>query len=165
MSDEGCREAGPNPAQPYRLSALTEADLPRLALLEKKCFLSPWSSAAWSEGLAAPGAAGYVARPAGSDRLIGYVFFQVIIDEIHVLKLATAEQYRHCRIGTGLMQMVMTLAGRRRTARIILEVRQSNQPAISFYRKLGFRECGRRKDYYDIQEDAIIMDKTIKTAS
>jgi ribosomal-protein-alanine N-acetyltransferase len=39
-----------------------------------------------------------------------------------------------------------------------LEVRPSNLPAISLYRKTGFREVGRRPGYYDdTREDAIIM--------
>ncbi|HEY1257348.1 MAG TPA: ribosomal protein S18-alanine N-acetyltransferase [Terracidiphilus sp.] len=48
-----------------------------------------------------------------------------------------------------------------RTARVeevLLEVRFSNQPALALYRKLGFVETGRRKDYYQIPvEDALLM--------
>jgi ribosomal-protein-alanine N-acetyltransferase len=37
-----------------------------------------------------------------------------------------------------------------------LEVRPSNQSAISLYKKFGFFEVGRRKKYYG-DEDAIMM--------
>jgi ribosomal-protein-alanine N-acetyltransferase len=41
---------------------------------------------------------------------------------------------------------------------IWLEVRQSNGPALSIYKKFGFNDVGRRKGYFsDSQEDAIIM--------
>lgn len=40
----------------------------------------------------------------------------------------------------------------------MLEVRASNEPAVSVYRKLGFEEVGRRKNYYrNPKEDALIM--------
>ena len=42
----------------------------------------------------------------------------------------------------------------------MLEVRDSNEPAISLYEKLGFREVGRRKNYYrNPKEDALILRK------
>ena len=41
---------------------------------------------------------------------------------------------------------------------IFLEVRQSNVPALSLYKKLGFEELGIRKNFYEHPvEDAIIM--------
>ena len=41
---------------------------------------------------------------------------------------------------------------------LILEARASNLPALALYRKLGFVETGRRKDYYQIPvEDALLM--------
>ena len=39
-----------------------------------------------------------------------------------------------------------------------LEVRESNDPALRLYRKYGFQEVGRRKNYYEKpREDAILM--------
>ena len=41
---------------------------------------------------------------------------------------------------------------------ITLEVRVSNEPAISLYSKYGFKSLGTRKGYYqDNNEDALIM--------
>jgi ribosomal-protein-alanine N-acetyltransferase len=41
---------------------------------------------------------------------------------------------------------------------VVLEVRASNHPALALYRRLGFVESGRRKDYYQIPvEDALLM--------
>jgi ribosomal-protein-alanine N-acetyltransferase len=39
-----------------------------------------------------------------------------------------------------------------------LEVRASNQGAIAFYTRLGFRACGRRPKYYrNPEEDAVLL--------
>lgn len=46
----------------------------------------------------------------------------------------------------------------RKVDRLILEVRQSNQPAISLYQKLGFEVAGQIKRYYrNPVEDALVM--------
>ena len=48
--------------------------------------------------------------------------------------------------------------GREHLAFLTLEVRAGNAPAIALYRKHGFQEAGRRKNYYQQpREDAIIM--------
>jgi hypothetical protein len=45
---------------------------------------------------------------------------------------------------------------------VYLEVRLSNITAIKLYEKLGFREIGRRSNYYpDSKEDALVMIKNI----
>jgi ribosomal-protein-alanine N-acetyltransferase len=41
---------------------------------------------------------------------------------------------------------------------VLLEVRASNEPALGFYRSLGWDEAGRRPRYYaDPEEDAVLM--------
>ena len=41
---------------------------------------------------------------------------------------------------------------------IVLEVRESNAPAIQLYRRLGFDQVGLRRGYYsDTGEDALLM--------
>ena len=44
---------------------------------------------------------------------------------------------------------------------LFLEVRVSNTPARSLYKKMGFEEVGVRKKYYEDTEDAIVMLKEI----
>ena len=42
-----------------------------------------------------------------------------------------------------------------------LEVRESNAAAIALYTRFGFREAGRRRNYYDLpREDALILTRT-----
>ena len=48
--------------------------------------------------------------------------------------------------------------GREHLAFLTLEVRAGTAPAIALYEKLGFREVGRRKNYYRAEhEDALLM--------
>ena len=50
-------------------------------------------------------------------------------------------------------------ARRRRFKIVVLEVRPSNQHAVSLYESFGFRVVGRRRGYYyDTGEDALVME-------
>ena len=42
-----------------------------------------------------------------------------------------------------------------------LEVNSKNQPAIELYQKFGFKQIGIRKKYYNMVDDAIIMQKEL----
>jgi ribosomal-protein-alanine N-acetyltransferase len=45
---------------------------------------------------------------------------------------------------------------------VTLDVRVSNSVALMLYRKFGFEQIGRRKNYYRFPvEDAIIMEKKL----
>jgi len=43
----------------------------------------------------------------------------------------------------------------------VLEVRQSNVPAIRLYEHFGFVEYFVRKGYYEGKEDALLMEKAL----
>ena len=59
-----------------------------------------------------------------------------------------------------LLQVFDDFARGNRLAFLTLEVRSSNAAAIALYRGFGFREVGRRRNYYDLpKEDALILTK------
>jgi ribosomal-protein-alanine N-acetyltransferase len=60
-------------------------------------------------------------------------------------------------MATRLLHSLIQTARERRVRQILLEVRESNVIARSFYRKLGFSQTGIRKTYYgNPPEDAIL---------
>ena len=61
-------------------------------------------------------------------------------------------------LGRRLMQALAVELRQSPVVEILLEVRASNQPALAFYRRLGFLETGRRPRYYaDPEQDAVLM--------
>jgi ribosomal-protein-alanine N-acetyltransferase len=81
-----------------------------------------------------------------------------IADEAHVTLLAVDPAYQHQGLGQAMLFVLLCFAQRRGLERATLEVRASNQIALSLYTKFGFREAGRRKRYYqDNQEDALVL--------
>ncbi|MBO5852659.1 MAG: ribosomal protein S18-alanine N-acetyltransferase [Clostridia bacterium] len=128
-----------------------------IAALEKECFSSPWSENAILES--------YVADTSffvftDNENILGYAGLQIVLDEGYVTNIAVTEEARGKGIGGVLAETLVAFAKEKGLAFISLEVRESNTPAISLYKKFGFEDMGRRKAFYQHPtEDAIIMTK------
>ncbi len=93
---------------------------------------------------------------------MGYVFARVAAGEAEVLNLAVHPAHRFRGVGRSLLEQMMRRAARRGASLLFLEVRESNTPAQNFYRKMGFKQVGRRSKYYARpQEDALILAREI----
>ena len=89
--------------------------------------------------------------------VLGYAEVRVILDEGTLERIAVAPRYRRQGIAEALLDAYIQY-GREHLAFLTLEVRAGNAPAIALYEKLGFREVGRRKNYYRAEhEDALLM--------
>ena len=85
------------------------------------------------------------------DKVCGYLIILDSIDVYEILAIATVEEYRNKGIAQELLAKI-------RIKNIFLEVRESNQTAINFYKKNKFKEISIRKNYYsETNENAIIM--------
>ena len=85
------------------------------------------------------------------DKVCGYLIILDSIDVYEILAIATVEEYRNKGIAQELLDKI-------KTKDIFLEVRESNQVAINFYKKNKFKEISVRKNYYsEPNENAIIM--------
>ncbi|ALQ40835.1 ribosomal-protein-alanine acetyltransferase [Fusobacterium hwasookii ChDC F174] len=85
------------------------------------------------------------------EKVCGYLMVLDSIDVYEILAIATIEEYRNNGIAQELLDKI-------KTKDIFLEVRESNQVAINFYKKNKFKEISVRKNYYsEPNENAIIM--------
>jgi len=85
------------------------------------------------------------------NKVCGYLMVLDSIDVYEILVIATVKEYRNKGIAQELLDKI-------KTKDIFLEVRESNQIAISFYKKNDFKEISIRKNYYSKpNENAIIM--------
>ena len=84
--------------------------------------------------------------------VIGFLAVQENLFEAEVLQIAVKQTYQGQKIATALFDFLPA------DKEIFLEVRESNRPALLFYKKEKFEEIARRKAYYHApMEDAIIM--------
>lgn len=85
------------------------------------------------------------------DKVCGYLMVLDSIDVYEILAIATVEEYRNKGFAQELLDKI-------KTKDIFLEVRESNEKAINFYKKNDFKQISIRKGYYsDPTEDAIII--------
>ena len=142
-----------------RIIPMNADHLDQVAELERICFSTPWSRNMLAEELENALSAFLVAVD-DADNVVGYAGLQVILDEGYITNVAVRPDCRQQGIAGKLLQVFLDFAQGNRLAFLTLEVRASNTAAIILYGSRGFRETGRRKNYYEHpREDAIIMTK------
>ena len=130
----------------------------QIAELEKLCFSDPWSLKSVSSELNNPLSLWLVAEDNGT--VAGYVGSQSVLGEADMMNIAVAPDFRRRGIGRQLVKRLISALNDRGTHVLLLEVRASNEAAISLYEELGFVQVGRRPNYYlHPREDALIMRK------
>ena len=141
----------------YQIVPLTPALLDQVEEIEKICFDDPWSRKILEESLAAENTAALAAL-AEDGAVSGYIFFTAILDEGGVDNIAVLPAARRQGVASALLEAFHSYGRTHGLTNLFLEVRPSNAGAAALYRKMGYKEVGRRKNYYlDPKEDAIIM--------
>ncbi len=140
----------------YTLVPMDRSHLAGVADLERLCFAVPWSEAMLEEELYNDTASFIVAE--GEDgQVLGYAGLHVVLDEGCIDNVAVRPDCRRQGIADRLLD-VFCRFGQEHLAFLTLEVRPSNEAAVSLYKKNGFREAGRRRDYYENpREDALLL--------
>ena len=134
--------------------------LDRLEQLERMCFSRPWSKKMLAEELDNQCAAFLVAVEPEMQKAVGYAGLLVVADEGYITNVAVDPSCRRQGVAAQLLQVFDNFAKGNHLAFLTLEVRPSNAAAIALYEGFGFREVGRRRNYYDLpKEDALILTK------
>jgi ribosomal-protein-alanine N-acetyltransferase len=142
-----------------KIQSLTLEHLPALLELDQACFQGLWTMEGYQRELASPNShfLGLLSS-LSSSQLIGMGCFWSILEEAHITILAIHPQYHHQGLGQALLYSLLQTAVDCGLERATLEVRASNDVAISLYQKFGFKTAGRRRNYYkDNNEDALIL--------
>ena len=116
--------------------------------------VSPWTAIQIEEVLRSD--VNSCALAEDESQLVGFLVWQETDFEAEVLQIAVLPSYQGQKIATALFDFLPA------DKEIFLEVRESNRPALLFYKKEKFEEIARRKAYYHAPvEDAIIMKREI----
>ena len=145
----------------YNIVPMDRSHIEQIAALERECFSTPWSEAMLTEVLF-DSQASFIVAESEDGGVLGYAGLQVVLDEGYIDNIAVEPNARRHGVADELLD-VFCRFGEANLAFLTLEVRASNEPAIALYRKHGFEEAGRRKNYYTKpSEDAIIMTRYFK---
>lgn len=144
---------------------MTEADLPEVVAIERRCFSNPWPLEGFLPAAGAWWRRSLVLRGRRAPRPVrGYICYWLLEGELEIQNIAIRPEDRRRGGAWALMQAAMEEARRAGCLRAWLEVRPSNTGAIKLYRRWGFREVARRKGYYEDGEDALIMQAEVEEA-
>ena len=127
-----------------QIDRMTVEDASYLAELDIKCFAVPWSEKSFREECENPHATYFVAKIDG--KIVGYGGVWIVADEAQITNIAVHPDYRKKKIASEILEEILSLS--QDAERIILEVRESNVPAIGLYEKYGFEKAGIRKNFY-----------------
>ena len=133
-------------------------DVPAMARIERDSFEAPWSADEITKDVTAGGNV-YVAVALADEERAGYAEIRMVAGEGQIYNIAIAPEFRREGIGEALLRHLIDKADADGCKLVTLEVRSGNAPAMELYKKLGFREVGRRRGYYAKGgEDAVLMD-------
>lgn len=135
----------------------------RILVLDRLCFGGLWSADSYQRELISENSH-FLAVTADSslndnvEAIVGFGCFWSILDEAHITLLGIHPEYQGRGLGQLLLCALLDRAREIEMKRATLEVRASNDRAIHLYQKHGFTVVGRRKKYYqDNDEDGVIM--------
>lgn len=140
------------------IRTMTPKDVTSVAAIEAQCFSQPWSEKSLLDSLAREDTIFLVCEEECNSQIAGYMGMYVSFEEGSITNVAVSPEYRKKGCAKLLVAELKRSAKEVNIENIFLEVRVSNEPAISLYKKMGFEELGvRRKFYEHPTEDAIIM--------
>ncbi len=139
----------------YEMVALNEKMLPALVALEKECFSVPWTEGMFVGELDNPAAVYRVIRERGE--LVAYMGMWLVFDEGQITNVAVSPVHRRKGLASWLIETFISIGKEAGLSCLTLEVRAGNFGAIALYEGFGFQQVGRRKNYYEGKEDALLM--------
>ncbi|MBN1479156.1 ribosomal-protein-alanine N-acetyltransferase [candidate division KSB1 bacterium] len=146
--------------KPLVLRHMRLSDLKAVAQLEQEIFLSPWSMSSFHKELDNKISTTFVLL--WHDLITGYTTFWIAADEVQILKIAVAPDFRQLGVAAWMLNTILQESRRLQAKIAFVEVRASNKNAIGFYKKNGFAVEGTRRDYYaSPREDALLMQREL----
>lgn len=129
----------------------------------------PWSEGQLAKALEADDheVVGMLSLGDDAESLAGFAVLARLPFEAELQAITVAASARRQGVARALLERLIATASHWGSERLLLEVRESNAPALALYRRLGFVEEGRRRGYYPAlaasapREDALLMARAL----
>ena len=144
-----------------RVRPAREADVSRLSLIEAEANPNPWTSDRLQklcDSQPGEGGRGWILEEEGE--ICAFAFTHQVLDELTLLNIAVAAEHRRRGLAALLLGALLAESKAAGASRCLLEVRRSNEAAITLYKGFGFALDGVREGYYRGEqgaEDALLM--------
>lgn len=91
------------------------------------------------------------------DEIVCFGGIKIILDEATLMNIVTKKGKRNQGFAKFVLNELLTIAKEEHCSSMTLEVRENNLPAIHLYERFAFEKVGRRKNYYQNGDTAILM--------
>ena len=135
-------------------------DSAAVAEMEQQIFSDSWSEKSVMETVQQKQSVCFAAEKAG--HILGYLLVYHAADEAEIARIAVQKEARRQGAAGKLMQALEHYCEEHKMEKLLLDVRESNEAARSFYTKNGFVEDGIRQGFYtNPSEDAVLMSRQL----
>ncbi len=146
---------------------MEEKDLPAVLEIENLCFTAHWKEKDFHyEMYDNPVSNTWVIELESKEdnlkSVLGFVVFWETFSSATICQIAVHPGIQRHQLGSAMMDEVFNECYAKKISTITLEVRKSNQNAINFYNKHGFKQECIKPHYYSNGEDAIYMIAEVK---
>lgn len=140
----------------FSIRRVRREDVADVAELERRIFTDAWSEQAILETLSQRQTMLLAAYE--DKKLIGYLILYYVLEDGEIARIAVADSYRRQGVATLMLRELVDLCGDIGVSKLLLDVRESNTAAYTFYEECGFVRDGIRKNFYsDPVENGILM--------
>lgn len=156
---------GGNPSanwQSVKIRPMLSTDVEKVAQIEAKLQINPWTATQFLSSLAA---AHWAWVATFEDEVVAYAVLMSTGTECELLLIGVAAKHQRQGIAQQLLSYAEQHARAQGCAKVHLEVRESNSVALELYQSAGYDLVGLRKNYYPLvnaeREHAALYTKTI----
>lgn len=139
----------------FQISYMTLEDLNSISSTLITDFDSFWSYTTIKSEINNPDS--YVLVIKENNQIVGFAGIWKAVDIMHLMDIVVAKSHRRKHIASFLLEEIINITSENNINELTLEVSEKNLPAINLYTKFGFKELGIRKNYYGVNNNAIIM--------
>ena len=133
--------------------------------LDQKSLKGLWTKSLWEKELTDPNRICIGAIDLESKKILGLCSAWLVIDELHLTSIAVHPAHQRKGLGKILLSDLMKRSISLRTNLIHLEVKDTNEKAIAFYKSMGFKKISTRSHLYKDGSNAIILVKKLNNKS
>ncbi len=129
--------------------------------LDQKALKGLWTKSQWEKELTDPKRICIGVMEIETKKILGICSSWIIIDELHITSIAVHPIHQREGLGKFLILDLIKRSKSLLTNQIYLEVKDTNESAIAFYKAMGFKIVGNRSNFYNDGSNALIFIKQL----
>lgn len=144
----------------FNISKMVFDDLEIIKPVLENDFDNYWNYNILKDELSSSNSIYLVAKANSSNEIVGFAGIKLIVDEAEIMNIVVKKAYRNLKVGSLLLENLISLCKNNNISSIFLEVNENNKIAQKLYNNFGFDNIYIRKNYYN-QNNGIVMKKTL----